>query len=93
MSSVEVAFDPRRILSVLVRRARHTRTRHGWGSLTEAELRVLRLAAKGRPSPEIARTLYLSRRTVGWHLSNMFRKLGLSSRGELVVEVRRHDLG
>jgi ATP/maltotriose-dependent transcriptional regulator MalT len=74
-------------------RARHTRARHGWGSLTEAELRVLRLAAKGRSNPEIARALYLSRRTVGWHLSNVFRKLGLSSRGELVVEVMRHDLG
>jgi DNA-binding CsgD family transcriptional regulator len=74
-------------------RARHTRTRHGWGSLTEAELRVLRLAAQGRSNPEIARALYLSRRTVGWHLSNVFRKLGLSSRGELVVEMMRHELG
>jgi DNA-binding CsgD family transcriptional regulator len=72
--------------------ARHTRARHGWGSLTEAELRVLRLAAKAR-APELARALYLSRRTVGWHLSNVFRKLGLASRGELVVEVMRHDLG
>lgn len=74
-------------------RARHTHTRHGWDSLTEAELRVVRLVSQGRSNPEIAGTLYLSRRTVGWHLSNAFRKLGLTSRGELIAEALRRGYG
>jgi DNA-binding CsgD family transcriptional regulator len=72
-------------------RARHTRARHGWESLTEAELRVVRLTAQGRSNLEIATALYLSRRTVGWHLSNTFRKLGLASRAELVAETLRRE--
>jgi DNA-binding NarL/FixJ family response regulator len=74
-------------------RAKHTRSKHGWDSLTEAELRVDALAAEGRSNPEIAHTLYLSRRTVGWHLSNVFRKLGVSSRVELVAEALRRERG
>jgi DNA-binding CsgD family transcriptional regulator len=74
-------------------RAKHTRARHGWESLTPAELRVVALAAEGRSNPEIAQRLYLSRRTVGWHLSNVFGKLDLSSRVELVAEALRRDRG
>jgi DNA-binding CsgD family transcriptional regulator len=74
-------------------RARRTRARHGWDSLTDAELRVVRLAAEGRTNAEIAAALYLSRRTVGWHLSNTFRKLGLSSRAGLVAEALRRQPG
>jgi DNA-binding NarL/FixJ family response regulator len=73
-------------------RAKHTRARHGWESLTEGELRVVRLAAEGHTNPQIAQALYLSKRTVGWHLSNVFRKLGVSSRVELVAEALRREL-
>jgi DNA-binding CsgD family transcriptional regulator len=72
-------------------RARHIRSRHGWDSLTEAELRVVRLAALGHSNLEIAKALYLSPRTVGWHLSNAFRKLGLTSRTELAAEALRRE--
>jgi DNA-binding CsgD family transcriptional regulator len=74
-------------------RAKHVRAQHGWESLTEAELRVVRAAAAGRSNRQIADTLYLSRRTVGWHLSNVFRKLGIASRVELVAEALRRELG
>jgi DNA-binding CsgD family transcriptional regulator len=74
-------------------RAKHTRARHGWESLTQAELRVVALAAEGRSNPEIARILFLSRRTVGWHLYNIFPKLGVSSRVQLVAEALRRDQG
>jgi hypothetical protein len=50
---------------------------------------VVRLAALGHSNVEIARALYLSPRTVGWHLSNAFRKLGLTSRTELAAEALR----
>jgi DNA-binding CsgD family transcriptional regulator/tetratricopeptide (TPR) repeat protein len=61
----------------------------GWESLTEAELRVVRLVAEGQSNPQIAERLYLSRRTVGAHVSSALRKLGLSSRVELAAEAVR----
>ncbi len=74
-------------------RAKHAGATHGWQALTKAELRVISLLAEGRSNPEIARALYLSARTVGWHVSNALRKLGLSSRVELAAEAARRGVG
>jgi DNA-binding CsgD family transcriptional regulator len=73
-------------------RARHAGASHGWEALTAAERRVISLLAEGRSNPEIAQVLYLSARTVGWHVSNALRKLGLSSRVELAAEAARRGL-
>lgn len=51
--------------------------------LTPQELRIVRLAARGAVNREIAVTLALSPRTVGFHLYRAFRKLGVSTRAEL----------
>jgi DNA-binding CsgD family transcriptional regulator len=48
--------------------------------LTERELEVLRLVAAGKSNREIAGELFLSVKTVGRHLSNIFCKIGVSSR-------------
>jgi DNA-binding CsgD family transcriptional regulator/tetratricopeptide (TPR) repeat protein len=72
-------------------RTRHARERDGWSSLTRAELQVVRLLATGASNPEIAQALYVSKRTVGWHLSNVFRKLSVSSRVEVVAELLRRE--
>lgn len=53
--------------------------------LTERELEVLRLAAKGLKNQEIAHQLSLSTRTVQTHLSNIFGKMGVGSRTEAVL--------
>jgi DNA-binding CsgD family transcriptional regulator len=55
----------------------------GVESLTPSERRVAALAADGRTNREIAQTLFLSIKTVEGHLSHAYRKLDVSSRGEL----------
>src|ERR1700733_15833762 len=59
------------------------RTVESLDELTPQEVQVARLAAEGQPNPEIAAQLFLSPRTVEWHLTKMFGKLGISSRKEL----------
>lgn len=64
-------------------------TEHG---LTRRELEVLRHVAAGRPNKAIARDLALSKRTVDRHLSNIFNKLGVSSRSAATAFAYRKRL-
>ena len=52
-------------------------------TLTAQEAQVARLARDGLSNPEIATRLFISPRTVRHHLSRVFAKLGIGSRGEL----------
>jgi DNA-binding NarL/FixJ family response regulator len=54
--------------------------------LTERELEVLKLAARGKSNRDIAADLYLSTRTVQTHLSTVFAKMQVGSRTEAVVQ-------
>lgn len=66
-------------------RAGRNRPERGWEALTEAEVRVAGLVAEGLNNPEIARRLFVSRRTVQSHVSNILEKLGMAGRFELAA--------
>ena len=53
--------------------------------LTEKEVQIARRAATGMRDREIAAALYLSSRTVEWHLRQVYRKLGLANRTQLAA--------
>ncbi len=57
--------------------------------LSEREMEILKLAARGMSNQDIAVRLYLSRRTVQAHLANIFRKMDVGSRTEAVLQAMR----
>ncbi|MDH2429479.1 LuxR C-terminal-related transcriptional regulator [Sphaerisporangium sp. TRM90804] len=71
-------------LRILGARPRLTRT-SGPHSLTPSELRVAEMAATGRTNREIAQALFVTPKTVEVHLTNIYRKLKVSSRRKLAT--------
>ena len=60
--------------------------------LSAREIEVLRLVAQGMTNAEVAGKLFLSSRTVNWHLGSIYRKSGLGSRTEATRFAVEHDL-
>jgi DNA-binding NarL/FixJ family response regulator len=60
--------------------------------LTAREREVLRLIARGYAYKEVAKELFLSSRTVDWHLSSIYRKLGIHSLAEATRFASDHGL-
>jgi DNA-binding NarL/FixJ family response regulator len=62
------------------------------GGLSRRELQVLRLVAGGKTNRAIAAELFISERTVERHISNIFTKLGISSRTAAAAYAYEHRL-
>ncbi|HLJ99079.1 MAG TPA: LuxR C-terminal-related transcriptional regulator [Streptosporangiaceae bacterium] len=82
MGAVAFAERARRELSATGETVRK-RTVETLDQLTTQEAQVARLAAQGHTNPEIGAQLFISPRTVEYHLHKVFPKLGISSRREL----------
>jgi DNA-binding CsgD family transcriptional regulator len=81
-----VARVRRRLRRLGVRRrhwAVETRPVTGWFSLTGTECTVSELVSQGLTNQQVADQMFISVRTVAFHLRQVFRKLGISSRVEL----------
>jgi DNA-binding NarL/FixJ family response regulator len=59
----------------------------GSGVLTVREQVIAHLIAEGASNPEIAQQLFLSRKTIERHVSNVLRKAGVRNRAELAARV------
>ncbi|HEX6573487.1 MAG TPA: AAA family ATPase [Gemmatimonadaceae bacterium] len=65
----------------------------GMGGLTGRELEIARMVGQRLSNKDIGAALDISARTVSTHLSNIFGKLGVESRGELADFIRENSLG
>jgi DNA-binding CsgD family transcriptional regulator len=80
----------KRLRSLGVRTWRRGST-HG-AALTERERAIAQLVAEGASNPEIAQHLFLSRKTVERHVSNMLRKVGARNRAELAARAAEFEI-
>jgi predicted ATPase/class 3 adenylate cyclase/DNA-binding CsgD family transcriptional regulator len=76
------------------RRARGERKRpsHGWDGLTPTERQVAELAIAGLTNAQIAERLFVGAQTVKTHLSNVYAKVGVANRTQLVGDAARRGI-
>jgi DNA-binding NarL/FixJ family response regulator len=90
----ESALHPviaRKVIDRFARISSSSQEQPGSALLSERELEVLRLAAKGLSNREIGDHLSLSTRTIQAHLGTIFAKMDVGSRTEAVVQALRRD--
>ena len=75
-----------------VRGPRGPRAASGWEALTPTEVKIAALVARGDSTPDIARSMFLSRRTVQTYIPRILAKLGAKGRVEIVREALRHGV-
>jgi DNA-binding NarL/FixJ family response regulator len=75
-----------------VQRLRNKPTAKAPGGLTDREVEVLRLVAAGKTNRAIADELGISEKTIARHVSNIFMKLGLSTRAAATAYAFKHHL-
>ncbi|AJE44527.1 AAA family ATPase [Streptomyces nodosus] len=86
--ALALAESARRLLVSAGGRMGHTPGTPAGGLLTTTELKVAGLAVSGASNRQIAQRLFVTVRTVESHLTNVYRKLGVRRRDQLVVALR-----
>lgn len=88
----EVLVQPQIASRLISRFGKQGRAINTLESLTARELEVLRLLARGLRNKEIAARLYVSERTVNFHLANIYQKLHVSGRTEALSKAHEQGL-
>jgi DNA-binding NarL/FixJ family response regulator len=90
----EALLDPALTQRVFdkVREASRKAENEAFGTLTDQELRILSLVAKGKTNKEIADTIFLSEKTVRNYVSSIFSKLDLSTRAQAAAYAVTHHV-
>ncbi|HEU0000606.1 MAG TPA: LuxR C-terminal-related transcriptional regulator [Ktedonobacteraceae bacterium] len=88
----EVLVQPQIASRLISRFGKQERAINALESLTAREMEVLRLLARGMRNKEIAARLYVSERTVNFHLANIYQKLHVSGRTEALSKAHEQGL-
>ena len=94
-SEAEAGRLDREAVAAVIRAAGHRaiRTRAAWpAGLTDREVDVLRLVAKGHSNKEVAKTLFISSETVHNHVRHIYEKIRVSTRAGVAVFAMEKDL-
>ena len=92
-TAIRQAFDPSMYLADAQGGGRpHLRDANSSGDLTRRELEILRLLAQGHSNGELAKMLWITEQTIKFHLSNIYRKLGVGNRTEASRWAQLHGL-
>ncbi|HXL17255.1 MAG TPA: LuxR C-terminal-related transcriptional regulator, partial [Streptosporangiaceae bacterium] len=75
-----------------VRGQRGQRAAFGWNALTPTEVKIAAMVARGHSTSDIARGMFLSRRTVQTYISRILAKLGARGRVDIVREALRQGV-
>jgi NarL family two-component system response regulator LiaR len=87
--SGESVLDPevtRKLVQRLASLSRGSDEREPGGQLTSREMEILKWAARGMSNKEMSEKLFISLRTVKAHMTNIFNKLGCSSRTDAIIK-------
>ena len=75
-----------------MRGQRGQRATFGWEALTQTEVKIAAMVARGDSTSDIARGMFLSRRTVQTYISHILAKLGARGRVDIVREALRQGV-
>ena len=92
VTAIRQAFDQSIFLGPSSGANRATRITGRGSQLTARELEILRLVSDGSTNAELARRLWVTEKTIKFHLSNIYRKLGVSNRTEASRYAQLHGL-
>ena len=88
----EILIQPQIASRLISRYGRQSKSDKRYDTLTSREMEVLHLLARGLRNKEIAARLYVSERTVNFHLANIYQKLNVSGRTEALSKALEQGL-